>query len=98
MENFQYTYLTFKEAMSKIIYIIQFWPEDYTILLFSIWIIFYFTYYYFPFIYINKEKVLEKINQSKKRDFIKKIWLQREIEEEIEREIEKESLLKYAQK
>lgn len=98
MEQFQYTYLTFNEVMSNIIYIYKFTPMDYIILFVLLYITYIIFYYYFPYLQINEEKILEKINQDKKRNFIKKIWLQTEMEEEIETEIEKESLLKYVKK
>jgi CHASE3 domain sensor protein len=94
MKQFDYTYLTFREVMNNINYIYNFSFLEHIFIIFLLIIIFLLGYYIIPYFQIQKENLIIKSNQDKKRDFIKKLLLQREIEEEIEREIEEESLLK----
>lgn len=88
MEWFKYTYLASEEVMNNIKYIKDFSITEIIILVLLLLILFIIVNYLLTFLYLSKqEKILLK-EKDKKREFIKKIALQREIEEELEKEID----------
>lgn len=88
MEPFKYTYIPTKEIMDNIIYLSNMKTLDILVLVFLLILIFSIVNYIFPFLYLKKQQKIAIQEKDKKREFIKKIALQMEIEDEIEKEID----------
>lgn len=88
MEPFKYTYIPSEEVMKNVLYIKDFWVIEIIILIILLWLVFIAVNYVFPFLYLKKQEKSFNKEKDKKREFIKKIALQREIEDEIEKEID----------
>ena len=85
---FEYKYLTSSEILSKIVNIIDYSIIDIIILVIWIAFIIILTFYLFPLINIyNKEK--QKLKEKKiKKEMLRKIVLQKEINESIAKELD----------
>jgi hypothetical protein len=88
VEPFKYTYLPSEEVMKNVLYIKDFWVIEIIILVILLYLVFIAINYIFPFLYLKKQEKSFTKEKDKKREFIKKIALQREIEDEIEKEID----------
>ncbi len=84
---FEYKYNTFSEVIKNIKILSQYSIIDIITLLSLIVIIILFVFYIIPIskVYINSQKL--KKEKAKKRDFLRKIALQKDIEDQIAKEI-----------
>lgn len=85
---FEYKYLTSSEILSKIINVVNYSIIDIIILLIWIILIYVLIFYLFPLINIyikEKQKLKEK---KRKKEMLRKIVLQKEINESIAKELD----------
>lgn len=84
-----YTYKTPEEILKNIIFIKDFNIIEYGILVSLIIFFIIFVTYILPILYIIKEKYTKNIEDRKKKNLLKQIIMQKELEDEILKEIKK---------
>ena len=84
---FEYKYITFSEIIKNIKIFTDYSTYELIILIISVFIILLLINYIIPIIkvYFNYKKVLKE--KSKKKEFLRKISLQKDIEDQIAKEI-----------
>lgn len=87
MNWFKYTYLSTQEIFEKINYISQNLFPDIIFIILSIFIIFTLNNYIFPAILFYIENHKRELKKKERKKLLKKITLQREIEDEIEKSL-----------
>ncbi|USN58265.1 MAG: hypothetical protein H6767_08355 [Candidatus Peribacteria bacterium] len=87
MVGFNYTYTDPENIYASLTRIIDFSPLQYTIIGIASILLIVLIYYMIPIIHITMKYLKEENEKRKKRNLLKQISMQREIEEEIEAEI-----------
>lgn len=90
MNSLWYTYKTTSQILESITTLNEFSNYQFITLIFLLWLVLMFIYYILPLISLTVEFIKKDKAKNQRKNFIKTIALQRELEDEITREIESE--------
>mgnify|MGYP003978155541 CR=1 FL=1 len=84
---FEYKFWTFSELINSVKLFSEYSIKEYSILVASVFLLILCIYYIIPFINICINYIVQKRKKRKRKELIKQIAMQKDINEEIEKEL-----------